>query len=754
MRQFRNKAIVLLMSLGCCAAATAQQLTSQQVRDSIDAGVRHLRSRQQSDGSWRPQSYVGGTTALSLLALLNAGADVADPVIVKGLDALMKVRDEYTYVVSLKCQVLAAMLAQTTDAQAKARLTVALRESAAWLVKAQREHGMWSYGQPTRSNARDGDNSNTQFALLGLHEADKAGATVPAEVWVKSRKHFENTQNKDGSWGYVARQGGYGSMTAAGVASLCITGLQLNTGGPKVFRDGVYPSCGRYRQNLAVSAGLNWLGRNFSVRANPGRHDTWLNYYLYGLERAGMIVGVRTIGKHDWYRQGAAQLVSSQGRTGDWNNEVDTALALLFLAKGNRPVLVQKLQWEGLWNRNIHDLENLTAFIDEGLGKKVSWQAADLDMTVEQLRQGPLLFITGHDMPKLTDAQKLKLKQFVQSGGTLLGEACCGSKEFAEGFRALCAELFPEYRQLAPLPAAHSVFRSLHEISDTYGLEGLDVGCRTGVFFSPRALSALWELKDYRDEKRAWSLEALKLGANIAAYAAGSAPLADRLDIVELPARRAAAKDRFEAPRGAIRLARLAHKGDANADPHSLEVVAEMLRDNANMSVVSQAKMLDATDEKIYDYPVVFMTGHYAFEMTPEQVKALKSYLDKGGVLVAESCCGAKAFDESFRKLVSGMFGKDTLKPLPAEHPILTGRVGKRLGPVRYRPSLAKELNQAGAERASLEALSLDGRTAIIYSKYDWSCALEGDGSLTCRGYADNDGKTLAFNIFLYAISY
>ena len=48
----------------------------------------------------------------------------------------------------------------------------------------------------------------------------------------------------------------------------------------------------------------------------------------------------------------------------------------------------------------------------------------------------------------------------------------------------------------------------------------------------------------------------------------------------------------------------------------------------------------------------------------------------------------------------------------------------------------------------------MKGRTAILYSKYDWSCALEGDSPYSCRGYADADGRKLALNLFLYAISY
>jgi hypothetical protein len=756
MRSLLNKALIAAVSLAfvCAAPARAQQgVSAQQVRASIDDGLRYLRAAQQKDGSWSGTGYPGGVTALCLLAMLNAGIEADDAQIQSGLDRLLTVRDSHTYVVALKCQVLAAVIEQTTDAAEKAKLMRQLAAGAAWLIKAQTNQGIWTY---TMTDARSGrgDNSNTQFALLGLHEAAKAGVTVPAEVWNRSRKHYENTQNRDGSWGYVGRQRGYGSMTAAGLASLSISGTQLHTSGRKVFVNGVYPGCGAYQQSRTIAAGLDWLADNFAVDQNPGHGRRWVNYYLYTIERAGMIVGLPTIGRHDWYRRGAEHLVSQQRSPGgNWGSNIDTALALLFLAKGNRPVLIQKLRWDGRWNRNIHDLENLTAFMGDSLGKRVSWQNASLDQSVQQLRQAPILYITGHEAPKFDAAGKRKLREFVESGGTLLADACCGSDAFEKGFRELCAELFPEYRRLGPLPESHGVFGSLHKLEDTYGLEGIQVGCRTAVFFSPNALSPLWEMQDYKDARRDWSLEALKLGANIAAYATGRQTLPDRLDVVELAERARPLDAAVEVPRGAVRIARLEHTGDYQADPHAMVTLAAMLRRDADVDVVSREKAVAPTDESLYEYPVLYMTGHYGFEYSDKQVEALKKYLSRGGVLVADACCGKEAFDESFRKLVVRLFGEKSLKPLAKDHPVLTGRVGKKLGQLQYRPLLAEEL-KAKRGPAVLEAVVLDGRTAIFYSKYDFGCALEGDGSYACRGYGDEDGKTLAFNIFLYAIGF
>jgi len=735
-------ALCAAVLLACPLARGA--VTSDEVKGAVQRALAYLRQTQRPDGSWSGGGHQGGTTALAVLGMLHAGVPGNDPAVARGLAALDRVPNQATYVVSLKAQVYAVL----NDPRYRRQLQAA----ADWLVRTQLSTGMWSYGL-VRGGGGRGDNSNTQFALLGLHEAAKAGIRVPQVVWQNSRRHFTNVQVPDGGWGYRSERRSYGSMTVAGVASLYIAGQRLHVSGAKLFINGAYPDCGKYRQNVVLAAGLRWMAENFSVRENPGRGGTWLYYYLYGLERVGMISGMRNFGRHDWYREGAEHLVAAQGRGGNWGRGVyDTVFALLFLSKGNRPVLIQKLEWRSLrqpsWNRNLHDLENLTAFIDDKFGKRVTWQTTTLELSLEELRVSPILFITGHEFPIFTAAEKKKLRAFVETGGTLLCEACCGSRAYAEGFRRFAAETFPEYR-LRPLDNEHPVFRSYYKMEELYDLQGIEVGCRTGVFFSPRALSCLWELRTIAK----WSDLAFRLGTNIAAYATGRELLADKLDKVELPARPKAAPT-AEVPRGAVRIARIIHEGDYRADIHVEQNMAAMLRDKAKVDVVARGRHLRATDERIYEYPVLFMTGHFTFQLPDEEIAALRTYLDRGGFLIADSCCGRRAFDRSFREMVRKLYPTKELEELPAGHPVYTGQVGVRLGEVRYRRILADELKSRGTTRPPLEAVTVKGRTVVLYSKYDWSCAVEGDNPYSCRGYADADGRKLALNLFLYAISY
>jgi hypothetical protein len=77
---------------------------------------------------------------------------------------------------------------------------------------------------------------------------------------------------------------------------------------------------------------------------------------------------------------------------------------------------------------------------------------------VDELHDAPILYISGKDSLVFTSEQEAKLKQFVEGGGWILGNADCASKPFAESFRKLGTKLFGwEFREL---PEDHPIYTS------------------------------------------------------------------------------------------------------------------------------------------------------------------------------------------------------------------------------------------------------------------------------------------------------
>src|SRR5437868_7322490 len=76
------------------------------VRMALDKGLDFLRRQERGRGHWENDiigfARPGGTTALTMLALLNCGLKPDDPVVQRGLEYLRKFEAVNTYVVGLQ----------------------------------------------------------------------------------------------------------------------------------------------------------------------------------------------------------------------------------------------------------------------------------------------------------------------------------------------------------------------------------------------------------------------------------------------------------------------------------------------------------------------------------------------------------------------------------------------------------------------------------------------------------------------------
>jgi hypothetical protein len=174
------------------------------------------------------------------------------------------------------------------------------------------------------SAGADGDDSVTQFAMLGLESACRVGIKFPPDTWSRPLDELHARLDDDGGWAYHGRAASYGSMTCAGIGIRAIALHELGKD-PNADPD--------------IQSGLNWLDKNFTVSDNPGKSD-WAMYYLYSLERTGRLLDTEFIGDHEWYPLGARYLVDSQKPDGSWIGKSDeqdprlaTSFALLFLTR-------------------------------------------------------------------------------------------------------------------------------------------------------------------------------------------------------------------------------------------------------------------------------------------------------------------------------------------------------------------------------------------------------------------------------------
>ena len=770
---------VIAAMFGPVLASARAEITADQVREAIQRGTDYLKSQQKENGSWQEwMGQDGGVTGLATLALLNCGMGPDDASVRKGLDYLRKLKSETTYVVSLQTMVLA-------EAEPKRDLAI-IGRNVKWLEQTQIKEGprkgAWSY---PRAN---GDNSNSQFALLALHEAERVGVAVEGRTWRLAKAYWEDCQNPDGSWGYYKGLPGTGSMTSAGITSLIITSGAVHQGDAKVAGDRIECCAQGESEDDRIERALQWLAANFSVTRNPGaQSQSWLLYYLYGLERVGRPTAQRFIGRHDWHREGADHLLANRDMFNGWkgtghaeNDErIATSLALLFLSKGRRPVLVSKLKHgpDDQWNQHRSDVANLTRYVESKWRRPLTWQVVDVQAAkVDDLVQSPVLYYCGKNspLPAGNEAQQelaQKLRDYLDRGGFLFAEAYCGGAAFDEGFRELMKRVFPEPEyQLRLLPPEHPIWRAEELVppEQVRPLYGIEFGCRTSVVYCPvdanggvrPPLSCLWELshsgrdRDYSPPVKAKVDGGLAIGANVMAYATNrELKYKDEIpSIVE----RLAPGDTLR--RGRLYVANLRHPGGCNAAPRALVNLLEAAARELGLRVGPEERQVALTDDALFDYHLIFMHGRNSFRLTDAERRQLKSYLERGGTLFADSICSSQAFTESFRRELAAIFPDRPLEPVPADDPLLTPTYGGfSLGTVTRRDpqqSDAKGPLKAMLRKVSpeLEAIRFGDRYGVIFSRYDLSCALEKHDSLECQGYIPEDAARIGLNVVLYSL--
>jgi len=766
-----NRRIFLLLLVATVVRVpqpAGAEIDQRQVVRAIERGVAYLKREQSPRGLWADSTpYPGGVTALSTLALLNAGVPADDPLIEKALAALRRIQPKKTYTVALQTMVFCT-------ARPKQDFPL-IQRNVKWLEQTQirdgQRSGAWSYPRA------EGDNSNSQFAVLALNEAQRAGAAVNRATWRRAADYWQRVQNLDGSWGYQPGRSGTGSMTCAGVAAIVITSGKLSGSDASVTGQQI-ECCRPETTDASLERGLGWLGRNFSVQRNPGMSGfgaTWWYYYLYGVERVGRMTARRFLGRHDWYREGAEVLVGNQDPlSGLWKGKghaeddphIATSLALLFLSKGRRPVLIAKVRHgqTGDWNHHRHDLTNLTAHTERLWKRDLTWQVVDIhSATVEDLLQAPVLLISGRDAPRFSRTEKELLRAYIDRGGFLFAVASCHGDAFDRGFRALVAAIFPEHEyQLRPLPPAHPIWHAESRIDadQLHPLWGVEYGCRTSVVYCPDDLSCLWEL-DRVDREPAWPRgvarridAATALGINVLTYATGREPRYK--DASFATSSRSPQADDMR--RGTIAIARLQHPGGCNAAPGALANLLRAAHNELGLRIHLQDKQIAITDDQLFDYHLVFMHGRYPFQLTPAERKQLALFVQRGGTLFADAVCSSDTFSRSFRREMRRIFPHRQLAPIPVSHPLFSRKLGgydittvERREPVRAGEGEPLRMKIRRVEPA-LEGVRFGDRYGVIFSPFDISCALERHASLECAGYLQQDAARIGLNVLVYSL--
>ena len=205
----------------------------------------------------------------------------------------------------------------------------------------------------------DGDNSNTQFGIVGLWVASQRGLPCDDAFALIAARFLQSQNPADGGWGYTPGGGGSTTaMTCAGLLGIAVAEARFSArkkgktaqvpGGADPFdappapRPGAAGGGASEPRRVSAVAGFNAVRRMIGD-GTPGQVPAGAGndyYTLWSIERVAVAYALTTINGFDWYAWGADYLVRQQAEGGAWQGasygaEVNTSFALLFLLKAN-----------------------------------------------------------------------------------------------------------------------------------------------------------------------------------------------------------------------------------------------------------------------------------------------------------------------------------------------------------------------------------------------------------------------------------
>jgi hypothetical protein len=409
------------------------------------------------------------------------------------------------------------------------------------------------------------------------------------------------------------------------------------------------------------------------------------------------------------------------------------------------------------WNARPNDLNNLLKALKTMADVDYDYEAkafAEIDADPDQ---NPILYRSGHYHWSLNPEERAKLRDYLLRGGTIILNAGMGSKPFYDSAIKVLNEVFPEApvrRLSADHPIFHSYYsldkvnyrpgvRAVYDGNDPW-IEGVTIDCRTVAIISRFGMEVGWDPLEDENILAYEPESAQQLGMNILSYSSGMRNWMQEN----------VKKTKFEDAKqvsvaGSMNISQIIYDGDWKTRHVGLSVLLSQYNIKTGVPVKFSTKEIRLTDPKLFDSPVIYLTGHETFTLKADEVTALRNYLNHGGLLIAEACCGRKAFDVSFRENIARVLPGVPFNALRTGHPLF--RMPNDITSMKVTPALAKSYNNAPAIPPQIVTLETDGNTAVIYSPIGMAGAWELSPNKYCNSYLEDDALKLGINILMYS---
>ena len=410
------------------------------------------------------------------------------------------------------------------------------------------------------------------------------------------------------------------------------------------------------------------------------------------------------------------------------------------------------------WNATPNDVNSLLKSMKDQVGANFQMDIRPMDKISPDPEQNPVLYRSGHYRFAYSQEERDKLRQYVLDGGMIIYNTGLGSAPFYDSVVKELKLMFPE-QPLQRLTADHPIFHSYYDVdkveynkgvqaSGYVGnepfFEAIEINCRVVVLVSRWCMSVGWQ-GDSKDEWQSYKPEsAFRLGVNIMNYASSMRAWAK--DVAEA----SKFQDKLASYSDTVSMAQIVYDGVWKTRHKGLPMLLQSFNAKTGIPVKFGLKELRLSDSGIFNSPIIYLTGHEHFELNADEKAGLKRYLENGGVLFAEACCGRKAFDKAFREIMTAILPDKKLELIPQSSSLF--KDPNKIESVGLTAALMQE-SKEGRAAPLLFGIQRNGIYNVIYSPFGLAGGWETAQSPYARGVTDSGANQIGQNILMYSLT-
>jgi hypothetical protein len=192
---------------------------------------------------------------------------------------------------------------------------------------------------------------------------------------------------------------------------------------------------------------------------------------------------------------------------------------------------------------------------------------------------------------------------------------------------------------------------------------------------------------------------------------------------------------------GIVQVANLVYASTKSSKCFSDHFLAEAEKDSA-ISTSRRFHAVKLASDELFEFPLVIMTGEGAFQLPDEERRNLRSFVERGGLLLASAGCSSPEWDRSFRAEMAKIFPEYPLAAVKMDHPIF------------HTVYDIKNLKAKHGSPRPLEAVTINNRIGVIYSVDGLNDTAHSQGCCCCGGNEITNSIQVNVNILAYALLY